>query len=438
MREILSRENLVEAMKKVELALVEALVETGIAPRKALVEAQKAADRIDSRIVYEEERKIGHEVAALVELLGRHGGREASRWIHYGATSNDIIDTAWSLVLREAISTIRGKLRSIVGTLANLALEYRDTIMVGRTHGQHATPITLGFKFANYVYELARSYERICSLENRLIRAKLGGATGTLSAYGEKALEVRRIFSEKLGLEPHPISTQVAPRDSFAELAYILAILASQLDRLAVEIRELSRPEIGELWEERPGAISSSSMPQKNNPVTAERITGLARTTRTLAHGLLENIVLWHERDLSNSSTERILLPHILLVVDQILTDTQDLLDRLIISPENMKKNIEKTMYTTTAEALMNKLIEKGLARKEAYTLARHATGIAIKKKIPLWEAALSIPEIKQYLDDTDLEELLRPENYIGQVNQLISSALSYYRDIVDKCEHTK
>ncbi len=436
LRELLSRENFVEVMKRVELALLEALVEIGIAPRKALVEAKKAAERIDAKMVYEEEKKIGHEVAALVSLLGRYGGREASRWIHYGATSNDIIDTAWSLVLREALSTIRGKLRSIVGTLSNLALEYRNTLMVGRTHGQHATPITLGFKFANYVYELARSYERICSLEPRLVRAKLGGATGTLSAYGDKALEVRRLFSEKLGLEIHPISTQVAPRDSLAELAYVFAILASQLDRLAVEVRELSRPEIAELWEERLGAISSSSMPQKNNPITAERVSGLARVARTLTDGLLENIVLWHERDLSNSSTERILVPHILLVIDQLLTDAQNLLDRLIVSPENMKRNIEKTMYIATAEALMNKLIERGLAREEAYTLARHATGIALKKKIPLWEAAQSIPDIRQHLEGVDLEELLRPENYIGSVDRLISSALAYYRDVVEKCRY--
>ncbi len=435
MRRIFSRESLVEAYKRVELALLEALVELGVAPREALEEARAAAPRVSAEEIYRLEKETGHDIAAMVFLWGRVAGGEAARWLHYGATSNDIIDTAWALVLRDALGLLKKRLRAVIERLSGLAVEHRYTVMPGRTHGQHATPVTLGFKLANYVYELARSYERICCAEERLLRAKIGGATGTMAAWRGQGLRLRRLVAEKLGLEPHPIATQVAPRDGFAEMATALAILAGVLERLALEVRELSRPEIMEAWEDRGSTVGSSAMPQKANPVTAERICGLARIARGLAVPFLENIALWHERDLSNSSAERIAVPHLLLTLDQMLLDTQRLLERLRFSPDRMQRNLlQVSLATSTAEALLNLLISRGLGREEAYAIAKKAARTAMEEGIPLWEAAARIPEAARLLSGIDLREALRPENYIGDAPLLVDEALRYAEEAVKRC----
>ena len=435
MRRLLSRSSLVEAMKRVEEALAEALEKAGIAPRGTAASVRAALGKVSAEEVYEaEERETGHDIAALVFLAARRGGEKASRWIHYGATSNDIIDTAWVLVLRDALALLKGRLREIIERLSEMAVETESIVMPGRTHGQHAVPITLGFKLANYVYELARSYERICSAEERLLRVKIAGAVGTMAAWGEKGPAVRAYVAEKLGLTHHPITTQVAPRDGYAELASALAILASQLDRLATEVRELARPEILEVWEDRGGAVGSSAMPQKANPVTAERISGLARAIRGLVTGFLENIVLWHERDLSNSSFERYAIPHLLLAADQMLIDTSKLLERLRYSPERMWKNLERTMFTSTTEALLNALVKSGLPREDAYRLAREASRKALEERKPLWEAASEIAEIASRLGEDELEQLLDPRSYLGSAHELIHEALDYAENALNRC----
>ncbi len=434
MRRLLSRENLVEAMKLVEVALVEVLEELGVAPRGVAGRVEEAAASVSASEVYERERVTGHDVAALVELIAERAGREAARWVHYGLTSNDVVDTAWALVLRDALDLLVERLDAVLERLSRLARETRGVVMAGRTHGQHAVPITLGFKLANYVYELARSMERLCQLRPRLLRAKLGGAVGTMAAWGGRGLEIRRRLAEKLGLPVHPISTQVAPRDGLAELASVLAILAGQLDRLAVEVRELARPEIGEVWEDRGGAIGSSAMPQKANPVTAERVSGLARVARSLVHGFLENIVLWHERDLSNSSAERVLVPHLLLTLDQMLLDTLSLLGRLRYSPERMRENMERTMYTVLTEKLLYMLIDAGLPRPEAYRLAREAARRALEAGVPLWEAAASMPEVASRIPPERLREELAPERYLGEAEALVEEAIRYAERVRGGC----
>ncbi len=421
-------------MKRVEAALARALEEAGIAPRGTAESVQAALATVSAEEVYEtEKRETGHDVAALVFLAARRGDEKARQWIHYGATSNDIVDTAWALVLRDALALLKDRLRGVISKLSALASETRDVVMAGRTHGQHAVPVTLGFKLANYVYELARSYERLCGVEKRLVRAKIGGATGTMAAWGGRGLEVRHAAASILGLEPHPITTQVAPRDGHAELSAALAILASQLDRLAVEVRELSRPEIGELWEDRGGAVGSSAMPQKANPVTAERVSGLARAARSLVTGFLENIVLWHERDLSNSSFERFAMPHLLLILDQMLLDTHALLERLRYSKERMTRNLELTGHTVLTEALMNMLIERGLGREEAYRLAREAARKALSEGKMLHEAAGEVPGIRSLLDPRELQRL-KPENYLGNARELVDEALAYADKALNQC----
>ncbi len=434
MRRLFTRENIIDTMKLVEVTLVEALSEVGIAPPGIAEDVKRAAKRVTAQMVYDEEKRIGHDIAALVFLLGKYSGKEAARWIHFGATSYDIVDTAWVLILKEALSIIKRKLASIIDKLSDIAMKTSNVPMPGRTHGQHATPITFGFKLANYVYELTRSFERICDLEKRLLLIKIGGATGTMASWGDKGLKLRDVVSKKLGVGYHIISTQIAPRDGFAELIATLAILASQLDRFAVEVRELARPEIAEVWESRGESVGSSAMPHKANPVTAERISGLARALRTLVSGSMENMVLWHERDLSNSSFERFLLPHALLIIDQMLEDMKVLLSRLSFDPQKMKKDLHISNDVVTAEALMNELILKGLTREEAYKISQRASKLALNKGIKLWEAACTLEEVQRLLDCDKLKDLLDPEKYTGLSEILTEGTIKYSKEKIKKC----
>ncbi len=295
--------------------------------------------------------------------------------------------------------------------------------MAGRTHGQHAVPITLGFKFANYVYEFSRSLERICECEKRVVRSKISGAVGTMAAWMGKGLIVESTASKELGLEPHTISTQVAPRDGFAELVSNLAILASQLDRFALEVRELSRTEIGEVYE-AVKRVGSSTMPQKRNPVTAERISGLAKIARSLTIAALENIPLMHERDLTNSSSERVLIPHIFMVLDQMLVDMEKLLNTIHIDEEAMRKNLLLTKGAIMAEALMVKLVEKGMARHEAHKLLSELASRVGEEDF--YTILVKDSRVLSYLTTEEIRELMKYENYLGNYRELIHRSISY------------
>ncbi|MEM1773476.1 MAG: lyase family protein, partial [Desulfurococcaceae archaeon] len=235
-RSLFTVENMVRTYIKVEIALLKALGSVGLAPPYCFSEIEECANKIDRMDIYRREAVMGHDIASLAFILGEKCG-ECGKYVHLGATSYDIVDTTWALILRDAINILRGKLRGIIEKLLELAKEHVHTYVIGRTHGQHALPITFGFKFANYAYELARSYERLVELEKRLIRLKMSGSVGTMASWGDKGFLIEDIVGKELCLEPHPITTQVAPRDGFAELISVLAILASQLDRLALEIR---------------------------------------------------------------------------------------------------------------------------------------------------------------------------------------------------------
>ena len=341
MRKLFRVESIVKRYIDVELAIMKGLEEAGLAPKGCSEKIRECVYSISPSEIYSREAILGHDIAALTYIAGERCG-ECGKYFHLGATSYDIVDTAWALIIRDALAIVKKRLWRVIEKLIELSIKYRDTLMAGRTHGQHALPITLGFKFANYVYEFSRSLERLCELEKRVVRSKISGAVGTMAAWGSKGIVVESVASKELGLEPHAISTQVAPRDGFAELVSALAILASQLDRFALEVRELSRTEIGEVYESLK-RVGSSTMPQKRNPVTAERISGLAKVVRAYVVTALENIPLMHERDLTNSSSERFLIPHVFLAIDQMLLDMEKLLNILHIDEEAMRRNLEKT-----------------------------------------------------------------------------------------------
>ncbi len=427
MRKVFLVDNIVKKYVEVERALVCALEEVGIAEPGSCEKVKNV--EVSPEEVYEMERKIGHDIAGLAFILEEKSG---CRFVHYGATSYDIVDTAWALIFREAIGIVKRKLVALINELIEKARKYADLVMIGRTHGQHALPITLGFKFANYVYELARGLEMLLHAEKLVVRGKISGAVGTMAAWGDKGLEVERRVLEKLGLEPHAISTQVAPRDGFAYLISVLAIIGSQLDRLALEIRELSRPEIGELYEgfER---VGSSAMPHKANPVTSEKVSGLAKVLRGLVITALENVPLWHERDLTNSSSERILLPHAFLIIDEMLDSMIKVIKNLGINEQNIRKNLELLKNYTLTEMVMNILIQKGMPRARAHELLRKITRKYAEGKT-LQEALMEDPEIRKYLTPDEIEKI-RPENYLGQYRELIERAISYAQTIIAKAQ---
>jgi adenylosuccinate lyase len=399
------------------------LARAGLAPESCVEAFEDCALRVTAGEVYAREAELGHDIAALTFILGERCG-DCGRYVHLGATSYDIVDTAWALTIREALTIVKCKLAEVIRRLADLSREYKDELMVGRTHGQHAVPITLGFKFANYVYELSRSYERLCELSGRVVKSKVSGAVGTMAGWLGRGLEVEAAVSEYLNLTPHAISTQVAPRDGFAELVTSLAILASQLDRFALEVRELSRTEIGELYESEP-RVGSSTMPHKRNPVTSERISGLAKIARSLVIAALENIPLMHERDLTNSSSERILIPHAFLVIDQILEDTLKLLSILRVDREAMERNLNLSRGAIMTEAVMIKLVQKGLPRHEAHKILTKISR-SLKPGETLAEALMRDETISKTLSQEEITEALNPRKYLGNYAELIDRALKY------------
>jgi len=422
MRNLFGLESIVKRYIDVEVAIMKGLEEAGLAPKGCAEKIRVCAETIKPEEIYERETVLGHDIASLAYILGEKCG-ECGRFVHLGATSYDIVDTAWALIIRDALAIIKTRLWRVVEKLIEFSKKYENVVMAGRTHGQHAVPITLGFKFANYVYEFSRSLERICECEKRVVRSKISGAVGTMAAWMGKGLIVESTASKELGLEPHTISTQVAPRDGFAELVSNLAILASQLDRFALEVRELSRTEIGEVYE-AVKRVGSSTMPQKRNPVTAERISGLAKIARSLTIAALENIPLMHERDLTNSSSERVLIPHIFMVLDQMLVDMEKLLNTIHIDEEAMRKNLLLTKGAIMAEALMVKLVEKGMARHEAHKLLSELASRVGEEDF--YTILVKDSRVLSYLTTEEIRELMKYENYLGNYRELIHRSISY------------
>ncbi len=429
LRKILRVDNVIRKMIQVEVALARGLEEAGIAPRGLAGELGKALDAISSREVYEYEKKLGHEVGALVWLLSKMSGRYGG-FVHYGATSNDIIDTAWALILREALGVVGEKLKKLVSILIDRIRREGGQVLIGRTHGQHALPVTWGFKLANYVYELARSYERLVDAGKRVIKLKLSGAVGTMAAWGDKAEIIVSKVSEILDLEPHVITTQVAPRDGFAELVCSLSILGGVLERMALEVRELSRPEIGEVSEGVVPVIGSSAMPHKVNPIRSEKICGLARVLRGYCMTMLENIALWHERDLSNSSCERLTIPHALMVVDEMLETSIKVWSKLKINPENMRRNLERTRHVYLSELIVLKLVEKGVPRDEAYSRVRGLALKTVEEDKDFLEVLENDPYITSKIPVDEIRAL-RGIEYTGLAEKLVDKAVGYARRVM-------
>ena len=367
MGRIWSEENRFRTWLKVELAATETLAEAGIVPRAAARAIRQKADFKLDRI-NEIEAEVRHDVIAFTTAVAEFVGPE-SRWFHYGLTSNDVVDTSQSLLIKDASQIITADLQSLSDVLKTRAWEFKDTPMIGRTHGIHAEPITFGFKLANWYSEVQRDIVRFERAAENMRVGKFSGAVGT---FAHLSPDLEEKMCARLGLQAAAISSQVIQRDRHADYLATLAVIACTLDKVATEIRHLQRTEVREVEEYfSEKQKGSSAMPHKRNPVTCEQISGLARVVRSNAQAGFENVALWHERDISHSSVERVILPDSTTLVDYMLQKTTNLLSTMFVYPERMKVNLESTGGLVFSGQLLLDLVESGISREDAYRLVQ-------------------------------------------------------------------
>jgi len=417
MLKIFDEETRVQKLLDVEAALALAHAEVGNIPRK---DAEKIVAMASTKYVKVErvkaiEKEIKHDIASLVRALSELCGPSGA-YVHLGATSYDIVDTANALQLKDALEVIEKRLVEFKVILQKQALFYKETVMIGRTHGQHALPITLGFKFAVWGYEINRHKERLDECKKRVLVGKVSGAVGTQAGLGEHAGQIQELVMKRLGLHAAEISTQIVQRDRYAELICIYASVASSLENFATEIRELQRPEIAELFEsfEAKKQVGSSTMPHKQNPETCERVCGLARIVRSLSTPALEDMVTWHERDLTQSSAERFILPESNILLDYILSLMCNIVTNLRVDSERMLQNLSLTQGRAMSELVMMALAKKGVNRQDAHEMLRKLTIQSALDKKDFKQVLLEDKFVSSKLTEKEIDQALNPKNYLG------------------------
>ena len=417
MLKIFEEETRVQKLLDVEAALALAHAEVGNIPMK---DAEKIAAMASTKYVKVErvkaiEKEIKHDIASLVRALSEVCGSSGA-YVHLGATSYDIVDTANALQLKDALGLIEKKLADLKGILKKQAAQHKETIMIGRTHGQHALPTTLGFKFAVWGYEVNRHIERLNECKKRVLVGKISGAVGTQAGLGEHAEQIQELVMKRLGLHAAEISTQIVQRDRYAELVSVYEMVASSLENFATEIRELQRPEIGELSEafEASKQVGSSTMPHKQNPETCERVCGLARIVRSLSTPTLEDMITWHERDLTQSSAERFILPESNILLDYMLSLMCNIVVNLRVDSQRMLQNLSLTQGRAMSEAVMMALTKKSVNRQEAHELLRKLTIQSALEKRDFKQVLLQDKFVSSKLSEKEIDEALNPKNYLG------------------------
>jgi adenylosuccinate lyase len=427
MKRIFDEENRLQKMLDVEAALAWAHSQVENIPKDAAkIIIQKASTKFVKLIrVKEIEKEIKHDVMALVKALAEVCG-SSGEYVHLGATSSDMLDTATALQLKEAVQLIENKLNELESVLLELIKKHKMTIMMGRSHGQHALPTTFGFKAAVWIREISRHIRRLQQCKERLLVGKMSGAVGTQAGLGSNALEIQKLVMKKLGIIETDISTQIVQRDRYAELTAIFAILASTLDNIASEIRELQRPEIAEAFEafDQNKQVGSSTMPHKRNPMISERVCGLAKILRSLVSPALENIPTWHERDLTQSSCERFLIPEECIIIEYMLILMIRILKGLQVDKQRMKENMEITQGRMMSEALMLTLAKKGLGRQKAHELTRKLALKSYNERRSLKEILLEDTKIKKFLEYKEIEQVMDPQNYLGTAQKQIENVI--------------
>jgi len=408
-------ENRFQKWLDVEIAACEAWSELGKIPRSAL-EVIKGKAAFDLRRIDEIEAVVRHDVIAFLTSVAEKIGPE-SRYVHKGLTSSDIVDTAQSLLMKEAAGIIIKDIKKLMGVLREKAFTYKNTPCIGRSHGVHAEPMTFGLKFTLWYEEAKRNRERMERARKTISVGKCSGAVGTFSNIPTK---IEESVCKKLGLKPEPIATQVIQRDRHAEFLTTLAITAASIEKTAVEIRHLQRTEVLEAEEPfEKGQKGSSAMPHKRNPVGCENLSGLARVVRANAVAAIENIALWHERDISHSSVERVVIPDSTILVDYMLNRLTGILSGLHVYPEKMKENMGRSFGLYNSQHVLIKLTEKGMTREEAYALVQKNAMMSWKTKEGFKELLLKDKAVKRYLSAKDINGIFDIRHYLQNVDYI-------------------
>lgn len=420
MAKVWSNENRFQRMLEVEIAAAEAMADLGAIPKEAFLEIKEKAPTTLLQRYEELEEVIGHDLRAFLDVVGEQVGQSA-RYLHLGLTSSDVLDTALSLQMLQAIELLQGRLYSLREVLVELAHKYKYTLMSGRTHGVHAEPISFGLKMALWVKEVDRSLKRLQNARDVVNVGKLSGAVGTFANIDP---HVETFACRRLGLHPAYIATQTLQRDRHAEFICTMSIIGSSLDKFATEIRNLQRTEILEVEESPPsGQVSSTSMPHKRNPVYCERISGLARILRGYALSAMEDIPLWHERDLTHATAERIILPDSCILLDYMLHSFTNIMKHLRVMPENMRRNLDRTLGLVFSQRVLLALLRKGVARDTAYEWVQATAKTAWEQQTDFEYLVLEDADISPYLSREEIMDLFDYDYHLKNIDYIFKRA---------------
>lgn len=425
MIEIFSEQKKIDYQLEIEGAAAVSQSEIGLIPKSVGKKILKAATsgKITVKRIKQLEAKSDHDTAALVESLSEKCTKDARPWIHYGLTSNDLVDTSNSMQMRDALSIIQPKVAKIASILAKRAVQYSKVPAVGRTHGQHASIISFGLKFANWAAEMAKHVERIEQIKERILVCKTLGVVGTGSLMGAKSLEIQKRVAKRLRLYPAEVTTQVIPRERYAEYIFEMALIAATLEKMAIEIRNLQRTEIAEVAERfKKGQMGSSAVPVKRNPIKSERVSSFSKMLRSQVGIAFENIPLWHERDLSNSANERFVIPTASILADEMLETMTKIISDLMIDEKRIVENLYITKGQIFAEFVLEALIKKGVPRFIAY---RDVQRVAFEAKDNGMEYIDAIKNDKAFyskLSEKEIDEIFLPEKHLGASPKIISN----------------
>jgi adenylosuccinate lyase len=412
---IWSNENKYQKWLDVEIATAEAEADAGMIPRSA-ARAIRRKGRVDVKRILEIEKEVKHDVIAFTTNVAEHVGREA-RYLHFGLTSNDVVDTAQGLLIKDASKLLLEDLDRLAAVLKKRAFEFKHTPMVGRTHGIHAEPITFGVKIAIWYAECQRNRERLTYATEQM---RVGKTSGAVGIYSHLSPAIEKKILGKLGLKPSPAESQVIQRDRHAFYVSTLAVIAASLEKIALEVRGLQRTEVREVEEffsaKQKG---SSAMPHKRNPVTAEQICGLARVVRANAQAAFENVALWHERDISHSSVERVILPDSTILLDYMLNKTANLVEKMFVYPERMQENLDLLKGLVFSGQLLLDLTDKGVSREEAYRWVQRNAMQVWKTRKEFKSLVLRDPDISSRLSANEIAAVFNTRRYLKHVNQI-------------------
>lgn len=425
MKHIWSEANRLEKIMQVEAALAKAEADIGLIPMEAADMIEKSITAVKLERVNEIEDEIHHDMMAVVLAISEQCAGDAGKWVHFGATSNDMLDTATALQFREAVAILEEKMHRLLDVLLVQASEHKHLVCAGRTHGQIGVPTTYGLRFAIWASEIGRHIERLEQLKPRLLVGQMTGAVGTQAAFGKDGIEIQKRSMQYLGIGSVDVSNQIIQRDRHAEFVMWMANTVTTLDKIGIEVRSLQRSEIAEVEESfRKKQVGSSTMPHKRNPIKSEQICGLARIVRAMVEPELLNNTLWDERDLTNSSCERVVFPEACVLTDHIIKLSIGVIENLRFYPENIRRNLDLLRGLNMGEAVMIELAKRGVGRQEAHELVRSSAMEAHESGRHFKEVLLANADVAKYLNEQDIINLVDPDRYIGTAVEQVEAVV--------------